>query len=104
MNCLLSPTGSRDGTVRVWAVPSGALITAFHMNIGVEDLQMSFDASHIVVRLQEGGCAPLLCLHNSPAADIKSQSQVDIDFREGGYTVLLSKLCAVTSVGINDRQ
>ena len=67
----------------MWAVPSGALITAFHMNIGVEEIQMSFDASHIVVRLQEGGCAPLLCLHNSPAADIKSQSQVDIDIREG---------------------
>ncbi|XP_022109801.1 NACHT domain- and WD repeat-containing protein 1-like isoform X1 [Acanthaster planci] len=75
-------SGSHDGTVRVWAVQTGLLVTAFHMNIPVAELQMTFDASHIVVRLLEGGCVPLLCLRNSPATDIKSQSQVDIDIRE----------------------
>ncbi|XP_071808214.1 NACHT domain- and WD repeat-containing protein 1-like isoform X2 [Asterias amurensis] len=82
-------SGSHDGTVCVWAVQTGLLVTAFHMNVAVAELQMSFDASHIVVRLLEGGCAPLLCLHNSPATDIKSQSQVDIDIREESSSTVL---------------
>ncbi|XP_063968859.1 protein qui-1-like [Lytechinus pictus] len=79
---------SLDGTVRVWLVQTGTLITSFHIRQPVAGLEMSFDASFIILRLVEGGSTPLLCLHNSPASDIKSQSQVDIDVKEESQTVL----------------
>ncbi|XP_072165436.1 NACHT domain- and WD repeat-containing protein 1-like [Diadema setosum] len=81
-------SGSHDGTIRVWLVQTGVLITSFHIRQAVAGLDMSFDASFIVLQLVEGGNTPLLCLHNSPASDIKSQSQVDIDLKEESQTVL----------------
>ncbi|XP_006814909.1 NACHT domain- and WD repeat-containing protein 1-like [Saccoglossus kowalevskii] len=81
-------SGSKDGTLRVWSVQRGTLITSFYMHVGVVNLEMSFDASHIIVQLADGGHAPLLCLHNSPATDVKSQSQVDINVNEDPWPVL----------------
>ncbi|XP_077999411.1 NACHT domain- and WD repeat-containing protein 1-like [Glandiceps talaboti] len=81
-------SGSKDGTLRVWSVQRGILITSFYMHVGVVNLEMSFDASHIIVQLADGGHAPLLCLHNSPATDVKSQSQVDINLNEDSASIL----------------
>ncbi|XP_070545412.1 protein qui-1-like [Ptychodera flava] len=81
-------SGSKDGTLRVWSIQRGILITSFYMHVAVLNLEMSFDASHIIVQLADGGHAPLLCLHNSPATDVKSQSQVDINVNEDTGSVL----------------
>ncbi|XP_033121722.1 uncharacterized protein LOC117120751 [Anneissia japonica] len=74
--------GSRDGTIRVWSIQHGVMVTAFYLHVPVVDLRMTFNAEHILVQVEEGGCAPLLCLHNSTAAEIESQSQVNIDMKD----------------------
>ena len=53
------------------------------MNIPVMCFQMSFDGSFILVQLGQGGSSPLLRLHNSPAVEVNSQSQVEVDINEG---------------------
>ncbi|XP_071953424.1 NACHT and WD repeat domain-containing protein 2-like [Antedon mediterranea] len=78
----LAVSGSRDGTLRVWSIQHGVMVTAFYLHVPVLELKMTFNAEHILVRVEEGGCAPLLCLHNSTAAEIESQSQVNIDLKD----------------------
>lgn len=63
------------------------------MNIPVMCFQMSFDASFILVQLAQGGATPLLRLHNSPASEVNSQSQVEVDVNEGEAKILFLILC-----------
>jgi hypothetical protein len=49
------------------------------MHVTILDLQITHDASHIVVRLEDNNHVPLMCLHNTPATDVKS-NQVDVKF------------------------
>ena len=75
--------GSRDGTLRVWHVHHGLLITQYHIHVVVRDLRITSDASRIVVKLEHSSKVPLMCLHNSPAGEVKSQSQIDIEVQGG---------------------
>lgn len=81
-------SGSLDGTIRVWSLPSGVIIATYYMNIPVMCFQMSFDASFILVQLAQGGATPLLRLHNSPASEVNSQSQVEVDVNEDTTSAL----------------
>ncbi|XP_064601514.1 protein qui-1-like [Liolophura sinensis] len=71
-------SGSWDGTLRVWSLLHGSQLTLFDMHADVEDIAMTFNASNIVVHLSNNCHVPLMCLHNTPAAEVKSQSQVSI--------------------------
>ncbi|XP_064642967.1 protein qui-1-like [Lineus longissimus] len=69
-------SGSKDGTLRVWGVNQGCLITIFDMHVAVVDLQITHDASHIIVCLEDSHHIPLMCLHNTPATDVKSSEEI----------------------------
>lgn len=81
--------GSMDGTIRVWSLPSGTILTNYYMNIPVMCFQMSFDGSFILIQLGQGGATPLLRLHNSPASEVNSQSQVEVDVNEGKSIIVV---------------
>lgn len=81
-------SGSMDGTLRVWSLPSGTILTTYYMNIPVMCFQMSFDGGYILVQLGQGGSSPLLRLHNSPAVEVNSQSQVEVDINEDTTSAL----------------
>lgn len=62
----------------VWSTQSARQITIFDMHHSVQDLQISFDAGHVVVMLEGSTHLPMLCLHNSPATDVKSQTYMNM--------------------------
>lgn len=65
------------------------------MHMAVVDILTTWDAAHIVVKLENSKFVPLMCLHNSPAGEIKSQSQIDIEMRGGNYGAFEMKICFV---------
>ena len=75
--------GSRDGTLRVWHLHHGSLITQYDVHAVIRDMRITGDASRMIVRLEDSNKLPLLCLHNSPAGEVKSQSQIDIEVQGG---------------------
>ncbi|CAK9296534.1 unnamed protein product [Gordionus sp. m RMFG-2023] len=64
-----------DGTLRVWNSSRGSLITLFDCHYPVLNFCMSPDASHLIVRLNDPHVL-LMCLHNSPATEYKSHTQL----------------------------
>lgn len=69
MNVICVDTGSNDKTLRVWDTKNGRQLTMFDMKVSVIDLVMTPDAAHVLVHLEDEVHVPLMCLHNSPAAD-----------------------------------
>ena len=91
-NCV---TGSKDGCVRVWNINYGLPINVFDMHVSVCRLLLTSDASHMVVQLEHSYRVPLMCLHNSPAAEVKSHSQIDIHVPRGTARSLCSTMHSV---------
>ncbi|KAK2192264.1 hypothetical protein NP493_35g01041 [Ridgeia piscesae] len=77
-------SGSRDGCLHVWNMTYGLPVTVFDMHLAVLGVEMTPDAAHIVVQLERSQHVPLMCLHNSPAGEVKSQSQIEIQVLGGG--------------------
>lgn len=61
----------------------GLPVTIFDMHLAVLNVEMTPDAAHIVVQLERSQHVPLMCLHNSPAGEVKSQSQIEIQVLGG---------------------
>ncbi|CAH1794783.1 unnamed protein product [Owenia fusiformis] len=81
-------SGSKDGTLRVWSINRGSILTMFDVHYPILNIVMKFDAGHIAVHLEENNNIPLLCLHNSPASEVKSHSDIDIHIIPGDNGVL----------------
>ncbi|KAI0229455.1 hypothetical protein LSAT2_020126 [Lamellibrachia satsuma] len=77
-------SGSRDGCLHIWNMTYGLPVTIFDMHLAVLNVEMTPDAAHIVVQLERSQHVPLMCLHNSPAGEVKSQSQIEIQVLGGG--------------------
>ncbi len=53
------------------------------MHTPVAGLLLTPDANHMCVRLQSSEHLPLMCFHNTPAGEVKSQSQISIELPGG---------------------
>ena len=76
-------SGSKDGTLRAWSLNHGSAITVFDMHTPVAGLLLTPDANHMCVRLESSEHLPLMCFHNTPAGEVKSQSQISIELPGG---------------------
>jgi len=90
---LLIISGSLDHTLRVWSICHGTQVTVFDMHHPILELHITSDASRLVVQFAESKLLPILCLHNSPAGEIKSQSQINIQLSGGNTTLLQCLSC-----------
>ena len=79
--------GARDGTLRVWNIERGVLVTLFDLHAPVLECLMSPDAARLMVRLEDSAQVPRLCLHNSPAVTTQP-SVADLHIPGGEWKVL----------------
>ena len=64
--------GSRDGTLHVWNINTGSIITMFDMHVAVVHMFITGDAGHVIVRLGCSKYVPLMC----PAQQSSRRDQV----------------------------
>ena len=84
--------GSSDSSILVWELTEGRLLSVLSTYIPVLEVAASFDAGHILLRLKETGYVPLLCLHNSPAADMKDLTPPKIQRQTSMDVIPIRKL------------
>ena len=80
---IMRVSGSKDGWLRVWSIAHGTPITMFNMHYQIQEVFITDKASRVVVQLTNQCLVPLMCLHNSPAGEVKSQSQISIQLPGG---------------------
>ena len=75
--------GSKDGKLKVWSFLHGTLVTMFDLHEPVVDFYITPNAAHIVVKLSNSCHVPLMCLHNTPAGELKANSQISMSLSGG---------------------
>lgn len=78
-NCLLLniiTKGSEDKTLITWDTKSGRILTSLQLHQPLLGVAMATDAARIAVLLLENRRLPIVCLHNTPAADVKLPAYV----------------------------
>lgn len=64
--------GDEAGWIEAYHVPSKARLSSFNAHRAVQRLITSMEAHRILARLAQTAQMPILCLHNTPAGQLRS--------------------------------
>ncbi|XP_035670187.1 NACHT domain- and WD repeat-containing protein 1-like [Branchiostoma floridae] len=72
-------SGSDDGTIRVWSANTGVHLTRMDMYVGIRDLKVPLDGTHVIVHLTDKAVVPILQLLNGKVEEVKFSSETTLD-------------------------
>ncbi|XP_019644771.1 PREDICTED: NACHT domain- and WD repeat-containing protein 1-like [Branchiostoma belcheri] len=72
-------SGSDDGTIRIWSANTGVHLTRMDMYVGIRDLKVTLDGTHVIVHLTDKAVVPILQLLNGKVEEVKFSSETTLD-------------------------